>query len=121
MVNFGTVKVEVSPGTVGAKVTSPPRCFLLMTSQKDMRGLLEHGEVVIIHGSERRPGFWSPEFMDNTMEKMAERGYQHGHDFVVAAGPLVPLVKVLCSLSARHSTEPRLLLFDAARQSFVTS
>lgn len=113
------VQLRIDPTRLTIDKIDKPRCFLLMRSDKDMQGLLQYGDVVVIHGGERRPSFWAPAFVEHTYENMDRHQYQHGVDFVVAAGPLVPLVKVLCGLTKKYGYEPRMLFFDAARQGFV--
>lgn len=83
-----------------------------MPTDKGLREAKRYGDVEFIFSDgESHPSIWDAEFIDEALDRLADRAYDPGVDYVVLAGPMVALVLFTTALCCAYPT-PLALCYD---------
>lgn len=93
--------------------------FVLEQTEVDVSPAKEYGRIAhVFRPNERRPSIWTPEFREELLETFVEMGYDPENDYVVIAGRMVPLVKMVATLVAEYRTI-RVLFYVSSEERYI--
>jgi len=96
-----------------------PRTFLLEdVGWLDLAGSEEFGErVVLYHRNDRRPGIFTPEFVEHVRARLHKNNYKPGFDYIMVAGR-ANVNAILVAVAAMKGV-CRLLTFNANSRQYI--
>lgn len=98
----------------------PPRVFMLMPHDKNVRASRRFGELVVVFDkNESRPSIWDPEFLMEALDRMQDYQFDATRDHILVVGSMVPVV-MWCAATMHRWPGTRILCFDIASGDYVS-
>ena len=101
-------------------MTKTSRAFVLEPcSRLDVSPASKFGEIeYIFQKNDGRPSIWTEEFAQAAMKKLKACGYDPAIDFIIIAGRIIPMIKLIAALAAEYQNV-RVLFHDAIERDYV--
>lgn len=96
------------------------RCFVIEPVRNvDINAADKFGNIVVLFpAGVSRPSIWEESYVAAVLKKLASYSYDPDTDYLVIAGPVVPLVKVIGMLCSTYS-KIRALCWSASERDYI--